>query len=57
MRMRTVGFTLGLIGMVGGIVAYLSVSIYKDIAFLNLGLLANFIQVTGLILLYGDTRS
>ena len=56
MRMKTVGLILGLVGMVGGIVAYLSIATFKDISFLTFGLLANFIQAIGLILIYADTK-
>ena len=56
MRMKTLGLILGLIGMVGGIIAYLSISVYQDVGFLKFGLLSNFIQATGLVLVYGDTK-
>ena len=56
MRMKTLGLILGLIGMVGGIIAYLSIFNYHDVGFMKLGLLSNFIQATGLVLIYGDTK-
>ena len=56
MRVKTLGLILGLIGMVGGVAAYLSVMAYSDTEFLKMGLLANFIQALGLVLIYADHK-
>lgn len=50
MKARTLGLILCLIGTVGALIGYISIGMLKDISFLKMGILGNFIQLVGLFI-------
>ena len=51
-QLKTIGFLLASIGLIGGVVAYGSILYYNEISFVKMGVLSNLIQVIGLGCIY-----
>ena len=52
MKFVTFGLILCLIGLVGGLIAYISAGVYHDLVYFKMGLLANCIQGVGLVFIF-----